>query len=318
MRTLLTTLLILTSLCSFGKNIYDFYEFDGKYQQFDKQMNEVRFPSSDIQKVESWINDLEELCNKYPEYPGKASAYYFIGSYSFELKDYARAQKYLNEAKRLQPQLANKTPLNKYLSQSQKEIRQLKIVNSAMMVIIIWTVVIFAITIYGAKEKRFKKEMLIACAVGIVCGLALITAWFAIDTSSSADGMEKFYLTPALIKSTILDNESIPLNALLIYGFVTIIITGLASLASTVLPRYRLLFPTFTAILIGTCASTIYYQKNCQNTNRTGTGIWKRISFPETPILWHHEVPDEMIKMYDSDMQAMINDEKEKHKRLAK
>lgn len=310
-------IMIFTALSSFGRSIYDSYECGTEFQPFDQLMNEVRFPTTDSQKVEVWINELQRLCEKYPNYPEKAAALYFAGSYSFEQKNYKSAQKFLVKAKLLNPELTTKTPLNKYLQDSEIKTKQLFMININSYIIVSWSLLILIILLFGMQNNKFTKRQLVCCSAGALFGIITISLWFSINTSASANGLDKFYLEPVLMRSTILQADSSALVNLLLFCIVTILITSFSSLASTVLKRCQLLFPMLTAIIVGACCSVIYFQQNCQDTHRTGTGLFKRISFPETPVLWHHEVPDEMIKMYDPDMQLTIKAAKEK-KRLEK
>ncbi len=312
MTRFLILIILLSSLDSFGKTIYEEYQTTAQYADFDHVMNQVRFPSSDRETMRVYVEELEDAIEKFPDYPELSSAYYFMGWHNFKLKKYRTSVNNFAQSKELKPSLVDKTPINRYISRMGDVIRRQNSILLSSGVILVWLVLIGALLLHGIKKKALTKKALGGVFAGVVLGVITVAGWFSIDTSASADGFEGLYVAPTLVRSTLFQLGATPLIILAIYALFASIITSIATFAATVFPKLRILFSLATALIVGSSLSVLYYQYYGLNADRTGTGTFKRMSYPEAPIDLHKDVPDEMIKMYDEKVQTLIKTAKTK------
>jgi len=304
----LTLLWLTVSFSLFAGSVYDKYDNGKNFSEFDTLMNQVRFPTSSPQKMEKWVNALELAKSEFPDYPQLSYAFYFLGCYSLELGNYYAALAYLKDAKRLQPELSNSTPIDSYIADCDKYIDYRDSIITSSVVLVGWSTLILLLFLVRWKRKEITSVRPII--FGFLIALILVILLFSLSTASWSDGMADFYAPPTLVKSSLLSPGSAPLWKLL---FVSIFSSALVAISVLAVKRYALMFSVLTALVVGSSATVLYYQFTCYDvSDRTGINLPKRVTFKETIIEWHKDVPLEMLGMYDKKLQLLILDAKEK------
>ncbi len=309
MSKLFLLILLFSSLSSNAKSIYDTYQTGN--ETFDRVMNGARFTSSNPERMKKNIQELELEIKQSSNYPALGTAYYFLGYHNYELGSFQDAQTALLKGKALRPSLSTTTPMDSYLEDIEKVLSRRSRINISLTVIVLWCSLLLGLLIYRVKKKPLLKKELIAVSIGLLSGLLLTLIWFSIDTSASADGLDKFYMPPSLVKSTIFQSGATPLYFLLGSAVLT---TCMSALAVISISKFKFLFSLLTATVIGISVTVLFYQFQCLETERSGTGALKHISYGMKQIEWHKDVPDEMMLMFDKKLQLMILDAKAKAK----
>ena len=299
-------ILVLLSCSSFAKTIYSKYQTSPEFAAFDKAMNQARLPSSDANRNNENIELLEGLIQKHSDYPEISAAHFFMGRCNYKMKNYRTAIENYEVALKINPALATLTPVNRFIATMKSKVSRQNNIILGLVFLCPWLLMVSVLFYKSIKRRLVGKKQIVGFFIGIVVASIVTIVWFSFNTSSSADGFKDLYVTPVFVRSTIFEIGSYPLVVLAICAFFTSVITAIATLASAVLPRFRFLFPLVTALVIGSSMSLLYYQYYGLDGDRTGTGIFKRISFPETPIDFHRDIPDEMVYLYDQKMQDLI------------
>lgn len=311
MRNLLIIFFFCLTTTCFGKSIYDDYEHGGKFAELDKVMNVARFPQDDPAKVKQLIDELDKLCEKFPDYPDLAIAQYFLGMYQFQLEQHQEALPNLERALAKEPTLKDKTPVLEYIAQSRQIVAKAGSIFLAVISGVSWLLILLGLLIWALIKKRVKLRHFKPFFIGVIVGILFLVALFSIDTGSMADAMDEFYAPPTLVKSTIWCPKAAPLRGLLMYGMGTVALTGLSIFSSTAIKKGRIVLIVSSAIIFGTCSSVIFYN-SLPLVRHTGKDKPKRLSFEEQALEWPHEIPNEMEHLYDEEMQIRIREAKEK------
>ncbi len=309
MSKLFFLILLFTSLTSNAISIYDAYETGN--QPFDQVMNRARFTSSNPERMKKHVEELELEIAQSSDYPALGAAYYFLGYHNLELGNYRDSRVALLKGKSLKPSLSTATPIDSYLADIDKVLIRQDTINISLTVIWIWSFILIGLLTHRFKRNQLQKKELLAVSIGLISGLLLTLVWFSIDTSSSADGLDKFFMPPSLVKSTILQSGSTALYFLLGSAILTACTSALAVVAVS---KLKFLYALLTTAVIGISVTVLFYQFHCLETQRSGSGFLKRISYGMDQIEWHKDVPDEMLYMYDKKLQLMILDAKAKAK----
>ncbi len=310
MKSAVIIFLLLLIPCLYGQSIYDEYANGAQCKDFDQLLNEARFPSNDVKVLANWTDALLHLTEQNPDYPQISSAHYFIGAYSYELKDYATALTHLSLAKKLDVSLEKSTPINKFIETARVHQQQQSLIFRNSLIMAVWVAFLMILLWLAFKQGRLNRRVYQLTVLFVILSALITFLCFMIDTSKMASGMEEFYLPPVLVKSTLYDVGAMPLVNLFYYGLFIFFVTALAILSSRCLkPNKRYLLTCLTPLVIGYSSVQIYTVKNCRLAKETG-GTLTRFSFPEKPILWHRDVPDEMISMFDKEMQLTIKEKK--------
>ena len=299
-------LLISLSLTAFSASIYDEYDNGERFSTFDTLMNEVRFPTSNKLKMERFIIDLAQNEDAFPDYPQRASALYFLGHYNFELENYQTALSYLEETKQLNPGLVKKTPLDRYITDCKEQLAYRWTMLISSLVLISWIGVILGLLFLRLKRHEIKFSK--ATFWGFMAGVLLVFILFSIRSAQWSDGLEEFYAPPTLVKSTLLSPGSSTLWQLAFCSFFS---CAFVALSSVVVKKRSFIFSLLTAAIIGTTTTVLYYQLVIYDVAvRSGINLPKRVTFKETIIEWHKDIPEEMLPMYDKKLQLIIKDAK--------
>lgn len=299
-------IILLCSLSSHAKSIYSKYQTTPEFAKFDEVINQARLPSSDVSRNKVNITHLKAAIKKYSNYPKLDSAHFFLGRCNFKLKNYRTAIKNYNTALGINPLLKKSTPIERFIASMEATVSRQNSIILGLILLCPWLLVILVLLTKSIKRRLIGKKQVFGVILGVLLATGVTIVWFSFSTSSSADGFKDLYVTPVFVRSTIFDKGSYPLVVLAIFALVTSFLTALAALGSMVLSKFRFLFPLLTAIVIGPSASLLYYQYYGLDGDRTGTGTFKRISFPERPIDFHRDIPDEMIHLYDAKVQELI------------
>ena len=304
---LLAFLWLNLSFSLFAGSVYDEYQNGPEFSKFDTLMNQVRFPTSTPQKMKQWVGALELAKVEFPNYPELPQALYFLGHYNLELKNHRASLVYLKEAKQARPELSRTTPLDRYIEECEQYISYRLSILISSAILLGWSALIVALLLLRLKRKDIKPSR--PMLWGFCLGSAMVFLVFLFSSAGWSDGMVDFYCPPTLVKSSLLSPGSGPLWKLLL---VSIFSCAVVALSALVVKKHVFIFAFLTALLIGTSSAVLYYQIICHDvSDRTGINLPKRVTFKETIIEWHKDVPDEMLPMYDKKLQLLIQDAKE-------
>ena len=302
----LILLLVLFSVQAFSKTIYSKYETTPEFSEFDKAMNQARFPTSDSERNEKNITDLESSIVKFSDYPEMSAAYFFMGHCNHKLENYRTSIENYKTAIELDSSLLKRTPVKRFIATLEPMVTRQNNILIALILFCPCVLIVAVLFIECVRQRLIGfRQILLLCIVVLITAVVTVL-WFSISTSSTADGFKDLYVTPIFVRSTIFDIGAQPLIVLAVCVVFTSFITGLTTLVSVVLPRFRLLFSLIMAVFIGIAVSLLYYEYYALDGDRTGTGTLKRISFPERPIDFHKDIPDEMIYLYDEKVKGLI------------
>lgn len=307
MKNKLIALLILVISCtSFSKTIYSKYQTAPKYAEMDQAINQARMPTSSRVKNENNIKFLSASIKKYSDYPELSAAHFFLGRCNFKLENYRTAIKHYKKAIVLNPEIATKTPIDRFIKTLESKVARENNLIVGFSLLVSGVFAVLFVFFMSVKKSGLGLRKIGAVLVGVSLASLITLLWFSFSTASSADGFHGLYVTPVFVRSTIFETGSYPLVVLALCAIFTSVLTALATLGSAIIPRFRFLFPLLTAVIIGSAVSLLYYQYYALDADRTGTGSLKRISFPERPIDFHKDIPDEMIYLYDEKVKNLI------------
>jgi len=311
------TFLFLFAACALSaatQGIYDEYKNGVQYNQIDTVMNEVRFDTSNRANVYERVNVLTEAINAHPDYPHLGQAYYFLGAHQMQIDSYSDALESFNKARKLNPGLDTRTPILTYLTKSQENLKKqtiYRITTSVLLSIIIFSVLIMF------KTKSYKYLPRKSAAVIVITSITLLAVVVVISMNVESDQevLSELFTPPVLTLSGTTTAYSQPLWLLIGYGTAAIVLSLFIACSTAGLTNKSVKYiisPLFSVVAAASLM-TLFYMNECyDNAQRTGNGIGTQFHFLEKLILWHHEVPDEMIHLYDKDLQHIIRDAKKK------
>jgi len=298
------------------QGIYDEFQTTTEFSEFDVTMNEVRFETSDSRKAAKRIDDLKQLIEQFANYPHIGIAYYFLGTHLMQLDNYSDAAAVFEKALDNNESLAQRTPIKKYLETShESHLKQLirQTAAAALCFVIIFACVIAYTT--GALCKDI--FLLIKPATFVVgfAGVVLLLLSF-ISSSPAKEEIETIFTPPVFTVSGVTSDYSNTLWLLCAYGFCAIALTvATACLTNNLKNRHiKYVCNCVLAILTSSSIMTLFYMNECYDDGHlTGEGISSELSFLGKLLIWHHEVPDAMIPLFDDNLQKVIIDANKEH-----
>jgi len=307
---LLILLLLFASYTSFGRTIFSKYQTTDQYAEFDQVINKARFPTFDIEKNTENIEKLEAVIDKFKDYPELSAAYFFLGRCHQKLKNYRAALRSYKRAEQLNPNLYKKIRLKNDISWLETQVRRENYLILAFSLFISWSLLVFALFIRRIKMNKLTIKQLFLASIIVSLSVVFIILWFSYRSAPLAGNFGELYPSPVFVRSRIFEPGSRPLIILTICALFTSAITVISSLASVVFTRFKVLFPLLTALIVGASLTLLYYQMYCLKADRTGGGIMKSLTFPNPPIDFHKDIPDEMEFLYDEKVLKLIHEAK--------
>ena len=304
---------IMTQAATQG--IYDDYNSGEQFSSVDAIMNDVRFETNNLTKVEKRIRQLETALESFPDYPHRAITHYFLGTHHLQLNSYSDAIATLETAHNLMPELGTRTPILKYLATAQENYSKQMITRSALSALAAVIIVCILIGIKTGAGRSFPRTAYRpTVAIACVTFAALAAATF-ITFPADSKTLSEIFTPPVLSLSTVTTDYAQPLLMLIAYGAASIILAVLIAFSTTnvknSLAKY---ITTLCATAIATSSiMVLFYMNECYDDGKmTGQGVATQFNFLGKVLIWHHEVPDKMIPLYDENLRQVINEAKKK------
>ncbi|MFO7900135.1 MAG: hypothetical protein R6V58_13880 [Planctomycetota bacterium] len=284
---------------------------DPAYREADELLNEVKFATSSPEKARTQIDQLEQVLAKYPDYPHRHAAHYFLGMNYQLLGEYGKAADAFESALERKPELASEMALDDRV----ETLRERHLAQTAPRILIF---VILGLLVVGAIPMLKKERAPVPWVRLIVVYGAALALWGLV-----------IWLVPILLGPPEVSGYPRPtfvgyrlgqvgdgrLVALLGYGAGAIaaaflLSVSLAGLRSAGLRRGLSL--ALVLLMTGSCMA-LYSVRNWYGQGEFGR-YGGRLIVLIKDISEKHEVPDEMIPLYEHErFRKRIIEAKKKH-----
>jgi len=285
---------------------------DPVYATADAVLNEARLNMGNATSARQRIAKLEDVAARYPQYKFLSDAYYFIGLNEQLLKDNPRAVLAFETALKIEPDIANETPILSYL-RAAKSVTFRRMADVVLLVILAATVLIalFRLTRPDAANLPWKRFVGVYLAVSIVWGVFVLLLPFLLGPPHS--GLEPFP-KPVLANFRIGQIGDAPLRALFGYGLGAILATlPIVAACARVRSRpIRRLSLVLGCLLAGGALLGLYTIRHLYVEARY-QGSSARFLFLVRSIDTIQDIPDAMIPLYDADFAKKVRESRKEH-----
>jgi hypothetical protein len=283
-------------------------EYDSGQERFrgaDRALNEARLATSDPARARQRVARLEAVLESHPDYPYRPMVRYFLGLNLKLLGEHGRAAEAFEAALEGRPDLAHRTPIMAYLRLA----RQREFVERAprfLLAALALLLLVSVLPLFRADPSRVPWRRL-----GAIYGPAALL-WPALLlvlpplAGTPATGLEG-YPRPALVNTGLGQLGDGVLRSLLGYGLAAILAAALVAIGASLLrsrPR-RAAATVAGGLLAAALVMALFYVQRCHG-RASYDARGRRLVFLVKEIAWKHEVPEEMLPLYDEDFRKKI------------
>ena len=314
-------LLLMCLTTMFGaevhQGIYDDYDTGLNYKSFDDIMNEVRFETADDVKVSNRIDELELMIQRFPTYPHLSISLYFLGAHHKQSNNNSDAIDAFERALLLNPNLGLRTPILKYLSTVKEELFKRTISYTALLILLLIFTLCISIALKTKAHRDVSKSTLMPGLVLLVLSISILFVTTYVSSVPDKEQIEQIFTPPVFVYYGATNTYSQPILLMLGYGACALLFS-LAVVISTLNLNYsslKYLINTLSATLCSVALMVLFFMNHCYDDAKiSGEGIiGTQLNFLGKLLIWHHEVPEVMIPLFDENLKQVIIDAKKTH-----
>ncbi len=278
---------------------------DPRFAEADAVLNEARLATANAVAAEARIAKLEGVIERFPDYPHRAMAEYYLGLNCQVLERYDQAAKAFAAALRDKPELEFKTSIMSYLDTARRR-RFASRASLGLIGVLALALVMALWRLSRADSADIRWGRTIAPFAGALVVWAALVLLVPMLLGPPAKGLEKFP-TPTLVGFRLGQLGDGPLRTLGWYGVFAILaaLPVVAAASRLAGAARRILLGALGVLVVAGSLMGLFTLRYCWGQSQYDAGSG-RINFLVKDIATQADVPDEMLPLYDPEFRERI------------